>query len=303
MKIVKIQGGLGNQMFQYAFAKSLENAGHEVFFDISLYEQKIIRNGINYVHNGFELSNLFKIDYKQASIHDVKKLATLPNNLLNRVRRKYFTKKTHYIDRIFKYTPEIFTDTQDKYLEGYWQTEKYFDSIRDTIRRDFTFTQTLSEQTQKLVHILKNGDNFASIHVRRGDYLNGKMHAVCDARYYNNAIAYALAQSPIEKFFVFSNDIAWCKEYLHFNGVSADYIDWNTGDDSWQDMYCMSLCPGNIIANSSFSWWAAWLNNAENKKIIAPAMWSRREIDYKDNYYTYDYSDIVPKTWNRIPIH
>lgn len=305
MKIVKIQGGLGNQMFQYAFARSLEAHGHTVFLDTSLYNKMIIRGGINYCHNGFELAQLFNVKFNIAEISTVKRIATRPNNLLNRVKRKYFTKKTHYIDKTFKYTPEIFSNQENIYLEGYWQSEKYFEAIADSIRKEFTFKLPLSKRSLQLLEenpVNGNPKLDASIHIRRGDYLNGKTHAVCTEKYYNNAIQHAVKNSTISRFLVFSNDIEWCKTELNFQDIPVIFVDWNTGTDSWQDMALMCQCQVNIIANSSFSWWAAWLNSNKNKQVIAPAIWNRRELDYNDPYYKFDYSDIVPKSWERIQI-
>ncbi len=301
MTIVKIQGGLGNQMFQYAFAKNLEKKGFDVFLDTSLYKKGLSRGGINYTHNGFELERLFSISYKEASVQQTKKLATLPTSIFMRFRRKYITKKTHYIDKVFKYTPKIYDTTDDIYLEGYWQTEKYFSDIENEIRSTFSFTKPISEKSQSTVEQIQS-NTAASIHVRRGDYLQGGIHDVCTKTYYNNAISHAIASAKIQVFFVFSNDIEWAKENLNFNTIPAVYVDWNTGKDSWQDMYIMSQCSVNIIANSSFSWWAAWLNANKDKKIIAPSIWNRRELDFKDNYYTFDYSDVVPDSWERISI-
>lgn len=305
MKIVKIHGGLGNQMFQYAFARSLEAHGQDVLLDISLYDKKIIRGGINYCHNGFELDRVFNVTYTIAKKSTVKKIATLPDNLLSRIRRKYFTKKTHYIDKVFKYTPELFDNQKDLYVEGYWQSEKYFAQITDSIRKELTFKLPLSSPSLELLKKSSHNENTkvdASIHIRRGDYLNGKTHAVCTEVYYNNAIVYALKKSEISRFLVFSNDIEWCKTQLDFHDTPVIFVDWNTGCDSWQDMAIMSQCPVNIIANSTFSWWAAWLNTCPNKQIIAPAIWNLRELGYKDSYYTFDYSDIVPKSWDRLQI-
>lgn len=305
MKIVKIQGGLGNQMFQYAFARSLEHHGHCVSLDTSLYDKIIVRGGINYCHNGFELAHLFDVKFNIADSDMVKKIATIPNNLINRIRRKYFTKKTHYIDKVFKYTPEILDNQENTYLEGYWQSEKYFENITDLIRTELRFKLPLSKPSLQLfeeTQLNENANIYTSIHVRRGDYLKGKTHAVCTETYYNNAISHVLKNSSTSRFLVFSNDIPWCKTQLNFQDVPAIFVDWNTGIDSWQDMAIMSRCQINIIANSSFSWWAAWLNTNEDKKIIAPAIWNRRELEYNDPYYKFDYSDIVPKSWARIPI-
>ncbi len=303
-------------MFCYAFALALQNAGHEVFVDTSLYKNKLIRGGINFCHNGLETERLFNLKIAEASDTDVRRLSTSAEGLLNRIRRKYFTKKTHYIDTAFTYTPELLSDKNDCYLEGYWQTEKYFLSIEQDIRRLFTFQQPLSQKSadvkEGLEHIgIKTaaaaGDteklfHYASVHVRRGDFLNTKTLHVCTEKYYNNAIEYAVKNCAVSAFYVFSDDMPWCRTHLNFYGTPAVFVDWNTGDDSWQDMALMSICRCNIIANSSFSWWAAWLNAASDKTVLAPAIWNRRQLEYIDRYYGYDYSDVVPESWIRIPI-
>ncbi|MGI5172158.1 alpha-1,2-fucosyltransferase [Treponema sp. OMZ 840] len=293
-------------MFCYAFALALQHAGHEVFADTSLYNTKTIRNGIDFCHNGLEIERLFGVKIAEADRADVRRLSVSSSGLINRIRRKYFTPKSHYIDTLFAYTGELFQDTADRYLEGYWQTEKYFLPIAADIRSAFTFRPPLSEQSAALKTEIRsyaeNGLACASVHVRRGDYLATKTLHVCTEHYYNNAIARVLENHPVSAFYVFSDDIAWCREHLNFCGTNAVFIDWNTKTDSWQDMALMSLCRFNIIANSSFSWWAAWLNDNPDKKIIAPAVWNRRELEYKDSYYKYDYSDIVPESWIRIPI-
>lgn len=306
IKIVKISGGLGNQMFCYAFALALQNAGHVVFVDTSLYKHKLIRGGINFCHNGLETERLFALKLAEASDADVRRLSTSAEGLLNRIRRKYFTKKTHYIDTVFSYTPEIFQDTQERYLEGFWQTEKYFLPIEKDIRRLFTFRPPLSEKSSALkTEICSYAESSlacASIHVRRGDYLATQSLHVCTETYYNNAIVYVQKKYPQAVFYVFSDDMDWCRKNLDFCGAKTIFVDWNLGADSWQDMALMSLCRFNIIPNSSFSWWAAWLNNNPDKLIIAPSVWNRRELEYKDSYYKYDYSDIVPESWIRLPI-
>ena len=155
MRIVKISGGLGNQMFQYAFSLALKHAGNsDVQLDLSTYRAKSDYNGIDLVHNGFELSNLFDITFSEASPKDVARLSYQPTNLLNRVLRKYFTKKTHFIDKKSSYQPELLLlKSHDIYFEGNWQTEKYFITIEDEIRNTFTFKKTLTVYAFLFYHI------------------------------------------------------------------------------------------------------------------------------------------------------
>lgn len=314
MKIVKINGGLGNQMFQFAFYKALQHSNNnEVFIDLSAYQGKQFQDGINLLHNGFELPELFSITYQEAPLKDVKKLSTQPTNLLNRVLRKYFTKKTHFIDKNFGFNEELISKPlpSNIYLEGYWQTEKYFSHIKDELLKDFSFKTPLSK---KNLDILEDaGTETASIHIRRGDYLKTQTLNVCSKDYYLNAIKLLFSKANPKSILIFSDDIPWCKsdlkleEYitniLKLNNIKIFYIDWNTGKDSYQDMQLMSKCKYHIIANSSFSWWGAYLDPNPEKIVIAPSVWNLRELNPSiDRYYKNSYNDILPSSWIRAEI-
>ena len=314
MKIVKINGGLGNQMFQFAFYKALQHSNNnDVFIDLSAYQGKQFQDGINLLHNGFELPELFSITYQEAPLKDVKKLSTQPTNLLNRVLRKYFTKKTHFIDKNFGFNEELISKPlpSNIYLEGYWQTEKYFSHIKDELLKDFSFKTPLSK---KNLDILEDaGTETVSIHIRRGDYLKTQTLNVCSKDYYLNAIKLLFSKANPKSILVFSDDIPWCKsdlkleEYitsvLKLNNTKIFYIDWNTGKDSYQDMQLMSKCKYHIIANSSFSWWGAYLDPNPEKIVIAPSVWNLRELNPSiDRYYKNSYNDILPSSWIRAEI-
>lgn len=321
MKIVKIMGGLGNQMFQYAFYKVLQDrfSEEDVYIDISSYSQRKTMNGINLVHNGFELEKVFSLqegkDFLVAADKDVRKLSTQPVNIIKRVLRKYFTKKTHFIDTGFALNPAVLDEVnagKDCYYEGYWQTEKYFCAIEDIIRKSFKFRQNVSEKNRQLMESLKKDS--LSIHVRRGDYLNSPNHNVCSEVYYLNAVKAFFLEHSEENFSpdicVFSDDISWCRNELRLENFIKNvlnrsfdriiYVDWNRKDDSWQDMAVMKECSEHIIANSSFSWWSVWLDDKTGKKIYAPEVWDMRELNDTDHHY--NYGDIVPSYWKRIPI-
>lgn len=301
MKIVRIAGGLGNQMFQYAFAKALEYSTDEkVLLDITLYNDSTAsRNGIDFVHNGFELNRVFNIKPAIADVGQIKKMAALPYGLWGRIRRKYFTPKLHFIDRRFCFQPELLV-CGNRYYDGYWQTEKYFSEYADKIKKDFTFALALSEQNEKL--LLEAGKFPVSVHIRRGDYCSTDAGTICNKNYYNDALEYIFEHAKPTSLLVFSDDIKWCKESAVFLGsvnVPVYYVDWNVKQDSWQDMALMSKCSANIIANSTFSWWGAWLNSSENKVVIAPDPWSKPS---NGSYYKYDFSDVVPEKWIKIGI-
>ncbi len=305
MRIIKISGGLGNQMFQYAFSLALKHAGNsDVQLDLSTYRAKSDYNGIDLVHNGFELSNLFDITFSEASPKDVAQLSYQPTNLVNRVLRKYFTKKTHFIDKKSSYQPELLLlKDHDIYFEGNWQTEKYFITIEDEIRKIFTFKKPLSLESEKTTAIL--GTNSASIHIRRGDYLKTQTLNVCGKKYYLNAVKMLLEKTNITDLMVFSDDMDWCRNELKLEdfGTKVIYVDWNKGADSWQDMALMSKCKNHIIANSTFSWWGAWLDPNIDKIVICPEIWNLRQLNPNiDKYYRCEYGDILPEKWIKCPI-
>lgn len=305
MKIVKISGGLGNQMFQYAFARSMqEKTGEAVLIDTTLYDSFS-------VHNGFELDLLFTCILKKATVQEIDSLASRQNNLLSRFRRKYFRKMTHYLDTKGGYQPELLetispSGSTNCYYEGYWQTEKYFQEIADVIRKDFSFKKNLSEKSTKLFSRID--ENTASVHIRHGDYANlPNFNSICTENYYKNAFKYLFEHRTINKVVVFSNDITWCKEKLpeliknskKYESVLPEiiFVDWNTGADSWQDMALMSYCGCNIISNSTFSWWGAWLNNNTDKIVLAPEIWARPRTK---GFYKYNYNYVLPNSWIKV---
>ncbi|GAB6276970.1 MAG: hypothetical protein SAMD01599839_15100 [Rectinema sp.] len=144
MKIVRVSGGLGNQLFQYAFARALEErTGDEVFLDFSTYEYEA-------AHNGFELDRVFAVRYRAARNEAVERLATHPPHGLSQLRRKYLTKQTHHIDRVFRYDPRVFALEGDRYFEGWWQTEKYFAPIAENLREELRLVGNPGERNRRL---------------------------------------------------------------------------------------------------------------------------------------------------------
>jgi hypothetical protein len=285
MKIVKILGGLGNQMFQYAFYLSLANRFKQVKADISRFESYSL-------HNGFELEKVFDIEVKKASSFFIKIFDQTNNTWKYRKLRRITGAKNAICDekKEFVFEKDLFNNAKNLMYNGYWQNEKYFIEISDKIRSAFTFRKPLGAQNLKISNLIQNTES-VSLHVRRGDYVGHILLGdICDLSYYENAIS--LINSKVTKpiFFVFSNDIEWCKQNLKIE--PSNYISWNQGSDSYIDMQLMSLCKHNIIANSSFSWWAAWLNNNQNKIVIAPKSWT--------NDPNYDDSDICPESWIKI---
>jgi hypothetical protein len=292
MKIVKIYGGLGNQMFQYAFARSLAASCR----DELRIDSTALRG--DRLHNGYELERVFGIDMPEAPEREVDRLSVRPKGFLSRARRKYLTKRTHIIDRKYGYQPELLARDGEAYFEGYWQSEKYFAGSADEIRRRFAFKNPLSARNLALLEELPRP--IASLHVRRGDYLKYANLDICTRGYYERAIE--SIGPEITSFIVLSEDPEYCRSILRLGGKAAAFVDWNRGLDSWQDMALMSRCDHHVIANSSFSWWGAWLNPSGRKRVIAPSVWNRREIKDDDRYYSYTFDDVVPASWERASV-
>lgn len=295
MLIVNIIGGLGNQMFCYAFAVALKDYYKtEVSLHIGGFED--VRD-----NRGFELSNIFKID--EPIIEDYKTIQHLTNHSMSfwsRLKRKIFgSRKTHVSERMHHFDSEILNlkIEKDIFLEGLWQDEAYFKSIEKVIRQKFRFVPELDEKNSTIAGDMQQ-TNSVSLHVRRGDYISnpqylGILGNICSPHYYQQALK-ALEETEKDlSIFVFSDDIQWVKENFAFlKDRNVTYIDHNKGLDSYKDMQLMSNCKHNIIANSTFSWWGAWLNENPGKKVFAPEIWFN-DPHLKNN-------NIVPDDWIKI---
>jgi uncharacterized short protein YbdD (DUF466 family) len=279
MKIVNFSGGLGNQMFQYAFLVAVrETFNKEVLMDTSLFKGRDF-------HNGFELTKLFNITAKEAEKKDIKKLTPyFTNYYFSRIYWKYFPRKKTECQEInhCEYNDKILTEDKDLYFYGIWQNPKYFNHFKDVIVEEFTFKTAISAKNEEALAYIQKSPT-TSIHIRRGDYLkHANYMGLCGVEYYKNAINHVKEKHPDNKFIIFSNDMEWCKENIVPIIGESEYIcaDWNKGSESYNDMRLMSLCDRNIIANSSFSWWAAYLNQHKSKEIIAPKIWTNSPVKF-----------------------
>jgi hypothetical protein len=251
MIIVRILGGLGNQMFQYAYAKALSLDGYKVKLDLSKIKKYKL-------HGGYQLDK-YKIDLNTANPFSI---------LLGKIGLKKSKKEKNLI-----FDKNLKSLKGNEYIKGYFQTEKYFKKIRNTLLTEFVINQKISSETDKIAKKIKLLENSCSLHIRRGDYISDKkansIHGTCNFDYYNRSIEMMKSKYLNLSFFVFSDDISWTKENLIIK--NALYI--NNKSIPHEDIYLMSLCKHNIIANSSFSWWGAWLNNNDYKTVIAPKKW------------------------------
>lgn len=283
MRIVQIIGGLGNQMWQYAMLVALRKH----FPEEDVYYNAFFFNGYP-LHNGFELERVFNITAKQASVRDIRRVYHhfINHNFLLRVYTHFFpTLKTEIREKESEpYRKDIFKQIGDFYYNGYWADHRYFDDCKDVLLKEFTLKTPLDTKNISLLE--ENKEKYVcSLHVRRGDYLKDPDYCgICDLDYYKKAVETVLSKTGKQvTFLVFSNDINWCKENLadDFAGNEVIYVDWNTGNDSYKDMYLMSRCNANIIANSSFSWWGAYLNQTPDKLVISPLKYKNKEMGFK----------------------
>lgn len=296
MIISHIIGGLGNQMFQYAAGRALALRNQaELKLDVSDF--------IDYdLHQGFELCRLFDIDVRMATVEDKSNLLgwqASPRVRKMLKRTKLFScleKRTWVKEPHFNYWSGLREVGDMAYIEGYWQSEKYFLEIEDRLRKDFIFPQPFSKKNAEIARKIEQV-TAVSLHIRRGDYLSNAnstaIHGLCSLGYYQAAIQYIVAHVNSPCFFVFSDDIVWAKENLKLP-FPCQFIDHNEGVESYNDMRLMSLCQHHIIANSSFSWWGAWLNSNVEKMVIAPKHWFVSEVMQAQAV------DIYPEKWIKL---
>ncbi len=297
MIIVKLMGGLGNQMFQYALGRRAAlRHGTELKLDHSFLES---RNTINtprdyelhHFHVQCELAN--EVDCKFVAMHGTGWLKRIL--LANQPLEKQMKRSDRVInERSFRFDPSIETLPDNVYLNGFWQSEQYFRVISDELRQEFTPIAPLVEMNLQIASSIKDCQS-VSLHVRRCDYVTDQhtaaFHGTCDLKYYMQAVNMIAQKVSAPHFFIFSDDIAWAKTNLQIHHP-VTIVEQNSPQYGFEDLRLMTLCRHHIIANSSFSWWGAWLNSVPHKIVIAPQRW------FKDP--AIDTSDLVPAEWIRI---
>jgi hypothetical protein len=290
--ISHIIGGLGNQMFQYAAGRALSlQRDQSLLLDVSDFATYSL-------HQGFELQRVFVCPAAVANAKDIRTVLgwqthSFFKNRLMSPRWARFRSDRFVIEPHFQYWSGIQSIPLSSYLLGYWQTERYFEDIVDIIRADFAFKLPLNAKNLALAQQISEV-NAVSLHVRRGDYVQNPaafvVHGLCSLSYYREAIQSIANKVKQPYFFVFSDDMAWVKENLSIP-FPCQYVAHNQGMDSYNDMRLMSLCQHHIIANSSFSWWGAWLNPNINKTVIAPKQWFAGNKDTRD---------LLPAAWIKL---
>lgn len=287
MNIIRMTGGLGNQMFQYALYLKLRSLGREVKMDDRTQ------------YEGFDARPImlwcFDISYPQASPREINELTDGFMELHHRIKRKLLGRKSlEYAEQSCNFDRQVL-DREPAYLTGYFQSGQYFEDIEEQVRSAFRFSDKIWEGLdQSLLERIKGyqrriEDSLAvSVHIRRGDYLENEAAYghICTEAYYRKAIDFVRNKHPHAVFFFFSNEPGWVKGWLereYPENLSFEVIEGTDELTGYLDMYLMSRCKHHIIANSSFSWWGAWLNPDKEKIVIAPFKWHNKQ-DYRDIY-------------------
>jgi hypothetical protein len=291
MIITKIMGGLGNQMFQYAVGRSLALKNTtDLKLDISHYSQQ--PEDSPEVTRSFDL-DIFNIQASIASGDEVMRLAGRSrSDVVNKVLRKILgPRSSHFVERTYLYDPDVLKLPDNTYLDGYFQTEKYFCDIEEIIRTDFTFKDEMSLNAMKLAGQI-DASNSVCVHVRRTDFLTNSAFGGQDVDYFERGETIISSRISEPKYFVFSDDIEWCQDNLSFQSEAIFVAD-DFGPRKFRDdLRLMVRCKNYIISNSSFAWWAVWLNRIRDKIVIAPTTW----VHHPD----YPSDDLLPHSWLRV---
>ncbi|MBS1651511.1 MAG: alpha-1,2-fucosyltransferase [Bacteroidetes bacterium] len=276
-------------MFQYAAGKSLAQC-HNTDLKIDLSFLNTNPNGA-YTKRNFELS-AFKFDTEIASESEIQKF-NAKKTFFKKLSQPFFKQTSYHIanEKSMNFDSNFFSLPNNTLLNGFWQSEKYFEKIKTTIQNDFQIKSNLLSGIENYKTQIIN-TNSLSLHVRRGDYVAlqsaNDFHGLCSEMYYNNAVTLIKNKHAINTIFVFSDDIQWCTNNLKFDTTTI-FVETNS---HFCDLHLMSLCKHNIIANSSFSWWAAWLNKNEAKTVIAPKHWFHKNKPQPIS--------LIPKNWLQI---
>lgn len=292
MVIVRLMGGLGNQMFQYAFGRSYAHKiNAPLKFDLSEFSIKE-SSAKNFVARDYDL-DIFNVKADFAAADEVFRLSKRTNiELLDRIlNRALGFKKTFILEPHFHYSESVFESGDDVYLHGYWQSEKYFADIEPQIREDFTFREDLTEKAKEMLARIE-ASNSVCVNVRRGDFVTNNFHGTFGADYYRKGEEIIKSKTADETYFVFSDEVEWCEANLKFDAPTV-FVSHNYAGKKFQDyLRLMAACKNFIIPNSSFAWWAVWFNENQNRTVIAPKNW------FSDSKF--DTKDLIPEDWIRV---
>lgn len=289
MIIVKLQGGLGNQLFQFAIGKRLSIYYNTI---LKLDTSFLIKSTVNTIANVTPRQYALQHIAKDTAIATKKEIDLFSNNTNIKHRLKKYIAQYKYIKEAnFKFDDTFLTYGKNCYLDGFWQSELYFKDIATDLKTVFD-EQALQDDKCITVYNSITNCNAISIHIRRGDYVTNtaanKFHGVCSIEYYYKAIELIAAKVSNPNFFIFSDDYKWVYDNFNINHPFT-IVDINNINKPLLDMKLMSYCKHHIIANSSFSWWGAWFNLSNEKQVIAPKNW------FQDK--TIDTTTLFPSNW------
>lgn len=287
--IIELAGGLGNQMFQYAFFLQMQHLGYpcKFYFDQS-----------QFIHNGPEIDRVFDLHLPMATDEELDRVLGRNKNILSRIALKLGKQVSISYwehDKGYRYKPELFIQVRPVYLQGCWLSALYFRDIEAQVRKAFRFHEINDAENKEVAELIKHSTCSVAVHARFGDYLSSATHLNLDYRDYLKKAIHRLPVTVSRDFFIFSDDLQKAKSVLNnletLNGT-IHFVSGNDGSQSWKDMALMSHCHYQIIANSTFSWWAAWLNDHPGKTVVAPKDWFTKD--------EWNQNDIVPAGWKTI---
>jgi hypothetical protein len=291
MIIVRITGGLGNQLFQYCFG---------------IYLSKVLKKEVKYdIQTSFNSSSftsremglhMIGINFQTTEKIEIEKFKYYNNGFLYRLERKFVqlfphTNKKYFVEKHIHHTLDENLVMDNCYYDGYWQSYRYVQLIED-LKISMTPQKTVFKDSYSKIFRKIINEESVGIHIRRGDYIsnvhNRKIFSTCSPDYYLESINFMKKKLSDPSFYIFSDDINWVKQQNIFAQFTVI-----EGNKASEDFFLMSQCKHNIIANSTFSWWAAWLNQNKNKVVIAPKQWYHGKLNEKT-------ADLIPPSWIRM---
>ncbi|MGZ4049314.1 MAG: alpha-1,2-fucosyltransferase [Bacteroidia bacterium] len=291
MIIVKIYGGIGNQMFQYAAARRLAYKNtSELKLDITHYDTLVLPYGLPY--RTFDLS-IFNINLNIASEKEINSFKNESDSFfkkgINKIKNK-ISPHTFIYEPHYHFYPELLNKKGNIYIDGYWQSEKYFIDIKEILKEEFTILTTLNTEGLELLSQIKN-TNSICLNIRRQEGSNRYSSSYFE-EYINNSMNFMSSEISNPHFFIFSDDLNWVRENVKFN-YQYTIVEKHLYGDKFRDcLFLMINCKHLIIPNSSFGWWAAWLNTNPDKIVVAPKKWA---LDT-----TINTQDLIPENWIRL---
>jgi len=291
MIVIHLAGGLGNQLFQYAFGRAAAlKRSTDLIYDISYFNTPA-KNGIN---RSFNLE-YFETKGRKMSSFESKYYLGNGNNFLDniyfKIKRKFYP-VPYITETDFHYNAEFMDILDNSFIEGYFQSERYFKHIENIIRQDLIFKEPILSFSEELLKKI-NDTNSVCVFVRRAEFVTNpkinKIHGFCKNDYYNKAVERINESVKDPFYFIFSDDVLWCKENCHYGENQLIVSHEHAGKDFINYFHLMTMCKYFIISNSTFGWWSAWLGSFKDKIIIAPSRWF--------NDTSIDTNDLFPDEW------